>query len=117
MDKFMLVFYSPYSQELAYIEQSPEAIQAEIQKWNNWIGGLAAQGKMLGTDALAPVGKVMKKGGQVVTDGPFTEGKEIVGGYMLLTAASLDEAVELAKGCPMFDMDGTVEVRPIINFE
>lgn len=117
MDKFMLIFHSPYSQEMASMEQSPEAIQAEIQKWNNWIGGIAAQGKMLGTEALAPVGKIMTKGGKVITDGPFTEGKEIVGGYMLLKADSLDKATELAKGCPMFDTDGTVEVRPIINFE
>ncbi|WP_080057723.1 YciI family protein [Spirosoma aerolatum] len=117
MDKFMLVFHSPYSQETALMDMSPEAMQAEIQKWNTWIGGIAAQGKLIGTDALAPIGKTMTKGGQVITDGPFTEGKEIVGGYMLLTAASLDEAVELAKGCPMFDSEGTVEVRPIINFE
>lgn len=117
MEKFMLIFHSPYSQEMAYMEQSPEAMQAEIQKWNNWIGSLLAKGKMLGTDALAPSGKTVTKGGSIITDGPFTEGKEIVGGYMLLQADSLDEAVELAKGCPMFDMDGTVEVRPIINFE
>ncbi|GAB4013273.1 YciI family protein [Spirosoma migulaei] len=117
MDKFMLVFHSPYSQETAFAEMSPDAMQAEIQKWNNWIGGIAAQGKLIGTDALAPVGKQMTKAGQVITDGPFTEGKEIVGGYLILTAASLDEAVELAHGCPMFETDGTVEVRPIINFE
>ena len=113
----MLIFHSPYSQEMAYMEQSPEAIQAEIQKWNNWIGGIAAQGKLLSTDALAPIGKIMTKRGEVITDGPFTEGKEIVGGYMLMKAESLDEATELANGCPMFDMEGTVEVRPVINFE
>ncbi|WP_332369613.1 YciI family protein [Spirosoma telluris] len=52
-----------------------------------------------------------------MTDGPFTEGKEIVGGYLILTAANVDEAVDLAQGCPLFETDGTVEVRPIINFE
>ena len=113
----MLIFHSPYSQETAFMQLSPDAIQAEIQKWNTWIGGIAAQGNFLGTDALAPVGKIMSKGGQVITDGPYTEGKEIVGGYMLLTADSVDEAVELAHGCPLFDSGGTVEVRPIINFE
>lgn len=107
----MLLFH--YSQEVAFAQQSPEEIQAEIQKWNNWIGGIAAQGKMVGTDALMPMGKIMSKNGQVVTDGPYTEGKEIVGGYTIVTAANIDEAVELAKGCPIFESDGTVEVRPI----
>ncbi|QJW90648.1 hypothetical protein HNV11_15285 [Spirosoma taeanense] len=117
MEKFMFIFHSPYSQETAFMQQSPEAIQAEIQKWNQWIGGIAAQGKMLGTEALMPSGKIMTQGGELVTDGPYTEGKEIVGGYMLLQAADLDDAVALAQGCPMFDSNGTVEVRQIVNFE
>ena len=117
MEKFMLIFQSPNSQALAYQQQSPEEMQAEIQKWNQWIGGIAAQGKLIGTEALMPFGKVMTKNGQVVTDGPFTEGKEIIGGYSLVTAASIDEAVELAQGCPMFDTEGgSVEVRPVVNF-
>lgn len=117
MDKFMLIFHSTQDQGMDYQQQSAEAMQAEIQKWNNWIGGIAAQGKMISTEALMPMGKTIQKGGQVVTDGPYTEGKEIVGGYMLVQAASHDEAVDLAKGCPIFDTDGLVEVRQIVNFE
>ncbi|WP_375445075.1 YciI family protein [uncultured Fibrella sp.] len=117
MEKFMLIFHWPVSQATAYQQQSPEDMQAEIQKWNQWIGGIAAQHKMVGGESLMPFGKVMTNGGQVVTDGPFTEGKEIIGGYTLVTAASVDEAVELAKGCPIFDTeDGSVEVRPVVNF-
>ncbi len=70
---------------------------------------------MVGGEALVPAGKIMSKGGQVVTDGPYTEGKEIVGGYIVVTAASVDEAVELAHGCPIFDNAGSLEVRPIVN--
>lgn len=117
MEKFMLIFHSPYTQETAYQQQSPEEMQAEISKWNHWIGGIAAQGKIVSTDALMPFGKVMTKGGQVVTDGPFTEGKEIVGGYMVVSVANVDEAVELAKGCPIFESDGSLEVRPIAIFD
>ena len=112
----MLIFHSTQNQGMAYQQQSPEEMQAEMQKWNEWIGGIAAQGKMLGTEALMPLGKLMSKGGQVVTDGPYTEGKEIVGGYTLVSAANLEEATELAKGCPIFDTEGHVEVRPIVNF-
>ncbi|GAB3639962.1 YciI family protein [Spirosoma arcticum] len=115
MEKFMLIFHSTQDQGTAYL-QSPEEIQAEMQKWNHWIGGIAAQSKMLGTEALMPFGKIMSKGGEVVTDGPYTEGKEIIGGYALVSAAHLDEAVELANGCPIFAMNGSVEVRPIVNF-
>lgn len=110
----MLIFH--YSTEIAFVQQSPEAMQAELQKWNHWVGGIAAQGKMLGTEGLLPMGKIMSQGGQVVTDGPYTEGKEIVGGYMVVSAADVDEAVVLAHGCPIFDSDGSLEVRPIMTF-
>jgi len=117
MEKFMLIFHSPYAQETAFVQQSPEEIQAEIQKWNQWIGGIAAQGKMLGTEALLPFGKVMSKGGQLITDGPYTEGKEIVGGYTVVSADTIDEAAELAKGCPIFDSEGLLEIRQIMKFD
>ena len=52
---------------------------------------------------------------KAVTDGPFAESKDIVGGYTLLEARDLDQAVELSKGCPIFEGEGTVEVRPIMQ--
>lgn len=110
----MLLFH--YSQEVAFAQQSPEEMQAEIQKWNHWIGGIAAQGKMVGTDALLPFGKLVR-GGQLITDGPYTEGKEIVGGYAIVSAESLEEATQLAHGCPILDEAGSLEIRPIRKFE
>ena len=56
---------------------------------------------------------VSAKKGAVVTDGPFVEGKEEVGGYLIVAAKDLNEAVELAKSCPILENNGTVEVRPI----
>ena len=117
MNKFMLVFHSAATDEAAFQEMSPEAIQAEIEKWHTWIQGIAAQGRLTGTDALLPTGKTLRGSARMMTDGPYTEGKEIVGGYMILSADSLEEAVELAKGCPIFETEGTVEVRPIQVFE
>jgi hypothetical protein len=100
-----------------YENFSPEDMQAELQKWNNWIAGIAAQGKLIATDALYPTGKIVKGMEHIVTDGPYTEAKEIVSGFMLLKADSIEEAIELSKGCPMYEYDSVVEIRPVQNFE
>lgn len=113
----MLIFHGDQADEEAYQEMSPEDVQAMIGKWNVWIGGIAEQGKFLDTNALLPAGKVLSGNGSVVTDGPFTEGKEIVGGYLTLTAENFEEAIALAQGCPIFETGGTVEVRQIQIFE
>lgn len=117
MNKYMLLFRSGQTSEDDFQNMSPEDMQAEIQKWNDWIGGIAAQGKLIGSEALLPTGKVVNGSRHVVTDGPFVESKEIVGGYLLMHADSEEEAVEAAKGCPIFEAEGRVEVRCIQNFE
>jgi hypothetical protein len=116
MDKFMLLFHGTAQSEDQFQELSPEAMQAELQKWNTWIGGIAAQGKLIGSEALMPAGKQIKGTKKIVTDGPYSEAKEIVGGYLLLQGTTFEEAVELGKGCPILETDGTVEVRPIQIF-
>lgn len=93
---------------------SPEQLQAGIKLWQDWIGGIAAQGKFLGTNQLGFEGKTLKPGG-VLSDGPYAELKEIMGGYVLVKAGSLDEAVKLAGGCPILAMGGHVEVRDILQ--
>jgi hypothetical protein len=116
MEKFLLLFRDSIAEETRFHELSPEAMQAEIAKWNTWIGGIAAQGKIISTEGLYPSGKMMAHAGTVVTDGPYTETKEIIGGFMLLHAADYAEAVELGKGCPSLYLGGTVEVRQVQNF-
>ncbi len=106
----MLIFHGD---DEIYRQMSPEAMQTDIQKWNQWIGGIAGQGRLTGGDALLPTGRTLRGTGRVVSDGPYTEGKEIVSGYLIVSASSLDEAVEMAQGCPNFDTGGTVEVRPV----
>lgn len=113
----MLLFWNTKTDEETFVQQSPEEMQAEIAKWNAWIGGLAAQGNFVGTEALLPTGKTISGKAQVVTDGPFSEAKEVVGGYTIVKAADIDEAVQLANGCPMFEANGRVEVRPIMVFD
>jgi hypothetical protein len=93
---------------------SPETVQAHMQKWMQWMDGLQKEGKFVGAQPLENGGKHITGTKKTITDGPFIEGKEMVGGYLICKANTYDEAVEIAKGCPILDFDnGTVEVREI----
>ncbi len=85
-----------------------------MQKWMQWMGGLQQQGKFIGGQPLEQSGKQILGSKKVVSDGPFMEGKEYVGGYLMIKAETLDEATEISKGCPILEFDnGHVEVRGI----
>ena len=93
-----------------------EIAQESMQKWIAWFTKLAEDGHV--KDQGRPLersGKIVKGTQKIVTDGPFAETKDVVGGYSLIQARDLDEAVELSKGCPILDGNGTVEVRPVVN--
>ena len=95
---------------------SPEAGEREMQKWAAWLQQLGQQGHI--KDRGQPLdreGKVVKGKQKVVTDGPYAETKDVVGGYTLVEAKDLAQAAELAKGCPIFDNGGLVEVRPVMQ--
>lgn len=96
------------------MDGSPEQMQRRIEKWNAWFKELSANGhvKAIG-NPLDPAGKVVKGEKKSVTDGPFAEAKDVVGGYTIIEARDLDHAAELAKGCPVLEAGGSVEVRPI----
>ena len=111
MQEFMMIFrHTPNAEHQA----SPEQMQAGIQQWQDWIGGIAAQGKFVNTNQLGKEGKTLQAG-NVITDGPYAEVKEIVGGYIIVKAGHLDEAIALAEGCPILQMGGHVEVRDIVK--
>lgn len=93
---------------------SAEEMQVHMQQWMQWMGKLNEQGKFSGAQPLINTGRVITGTKKVVTDGPFMEGKEMVGGYLICKADNYDEAVELSKECPVLQFaDGTVEVREI----
>ena len=97
----------------AHAKLSPDEMQAIMQKWNDWIVKGMREGWMVNPgDALTGEGKVVNSK-KVVTDGPFVESKEIVGGYSVVQADTIDAAAELAKGCPSLLVGGNVEVRPL----
>jgi hypothetical protein len=92
---------------------SPAQRQELYQEWLDWYNGLAARGQVQLGHPLEESGRVVSAGGRVV-DGPFAESKEAVGGFFLLTVGDLDEATEVAHGCPSLKWGlVTVEVRPV----
>ena len=105
-----MIFRNEYNPSF---KPSPEQMQASIKQWQDWIGGIAAQGKFVSTNRLSSEGKTLKPN-NVIADGPYAEVKEIVGGYLLVKANGIDEAMKLAEGCPILNIGGHVEVRNVI---
>jgi hypothetical protein len=97
---------------------TPEDKQQKTAKWMTWLKELSDKGhvKSLG-EPLQPVGKVVKGQKKQVLDGPFAEAKDVVGGYSIILARDMDEAVAFSLGCPIFDDGGSVEVRPVAQME
>jgi hypothetical protein len=113
MNEYALIFRRSSAVDLAKL--SPSEIQATIKPWQDWLGGIAAQNKLVNQPIrLQNDGRVVHP--HVVNNGPFSETKEIVGGLIIVKAKDLDEAAELAKGCPVLDapFSGSVEVRPLL---
>jgi hypothetical protein len=113
MAKFLFLYRN--SSE-SYGTMTPDEAQQMLQKWNVWITEGLRRGWMLDAgDGLKREGRVVGAG-KVVTDGPFIEVKEIVGGFSIVQADTVGAAAELAKGCPIFLRGGSVEVRPLQGF-
>lgn len=93
---------------------SPEEIQATMSKWMAWFDGLVAEGKCKGGHPLGNSGAVVSGRSATVSDGPFAEAKEAVGGYFFLTVSSMEEAISIARNCPALAHGVKVEVRPVI---
>jgi len=91
-------------------------MEETIRKWQDWIGGIAAQGKFVATHQLSYEGKSLDAKG-VVSDGPYVELKEVIGGYIIVKSEDLDAAIEIAKDCPILEIGGNVEVRNIMEIE
>lgn len=110
MESYVLIMRHEDGKKLA----SPEQMQIWMKQTMDWIGGIAAQNKFSsGTGLLFEDARVVKPN-NVVTNGPFGDIKETIGGYMIVKADSIEEAVEFAKGCPVLQGEGnSVEVRKI----
>ena len=112
MKEFALIFRL---KDISDFRPSPEQMQERM----NWLAGIASQNKLTdkGNTFLPNVGSAKTvKPNNVVTDGAYTEIKEFISGYVLVKADTIDEAVEIAKGNPIFDqVGGNIEVREVLK--
>ncbi len=97
-----------------YDALSEEERTQSMRAWNAWVDSMKQQNKLLVANPLESTGRVVSGArGRKVTDGPYTEAKEIVGGFFVLVDVSLDEATAIAQSCPNLKHGMSVEVRPI----
>lgn len=113
MKEFLLIFRNT----APTAKPSPEQIQQVMTAWMDWMANMAAQNQIVdkGNRLSMIEGKTVKP--DTVTDGPYTEIKEFINGYTLVRAANLDEAVKIAKGCPILKIGGSVEVRATVAID
>jgi hypothetical protein len=96
-------------------QPSPEQLQVYMKMYHDWVGGIAAQNKFIGGKGLSTEGKVIKAN-NVITDGPYAEIKESLAGYIMIKAKDFDDALNMAKDCPILQGEGnSVEVRKVVS--
>lgn len=113
MPKFLLLLHDAPD---TYSKLSPDQMQRVIEKYVAWGDRLRKTGVLQGGEKLADEpGRIMRaRNGEIrVTDGPYSETKEVLGGYYIVSAADYDKAIDLARDCPHFEYGGTIEVREI----
>lgn len=109
---FMLIFRGG---AVSRPDLSPAELQAHVEKWYRWSEELAGQGRGNVGTALDGLGATVR-GRELVTDGPYAESKDLVTGSMIFEAACLEDAIEVARGCPTYEFGGSVEVRPVQDY-
>lgn len=101
--------------EIAQRNWTPTQVENYYQKWSDWSVRLRQTGTWVAGHPLESEGRVLGPDVSTVTDGPFAETKEVLGGFVLFEAADMDEAERIAAGCPIFEAKGRVEVRPVVE--
>ena len=96
---------------------SAEEKEQHMGRFFSWMEEIKKSGHMLAGEPLDLNGSVVRKSDNVIIDGPFSETKEAIGGYFIIKADSLEEATKISKGCPIFEVNGSIEVRPIMEME
>lgn len=114
MKEFMMIFIGADYEEIGL---SPEQLQERFGKWFAWGDKMKKQGIFRGGEALLTKGKRVTGPDRIVSDGPFVESKELIGGYYTVAADNFDEVVKIAQDYPDYDLGGAVEIREVMNFD
>src|SRR6516162_2568368 len=111
MKEFLFLFRGGDGKE---VQHSPEKWQLHMEKWMDWMSDLAKQNQLVSAQPLGDTGIKVTGPKKIISDGPYLEGKEMVGGYLVCLAENYDGAARIASGCPILDFeDGVVEIREI----
>jgi len=94
-------------------ELTSDEVTKIMSEWNQWFEDLSNEGKMVAASPLENEGHIVSGKAGAVSDGPFAESKEAIGGFFLLNVPTMEEALEIAKQCPALPQGLTVEVRPV----
>lgn len=113
MKEFLLVFRRDHNTRET--QPSPEQMQEAIKPWQNWMGDIAAQNKLVSQPQRWSADGRVVKSNNIVTNGPYVEIKEAIGGLIIIRANDFEEAVEIAKGCPILEWGGNVEIRMAVD--
>ena len=98
---------------LNFATAPPDEVEQALGKWKVWIDELTKNGRYNGGERLLRTGSIVKGSKRQIVDAPYSEAKEIVGGYISIKAHDLQDAIEVSKGCPIFNYEGTIEIREI----
>jgi hypothetical protein len=110
---YLLLFRNAGPDTHAHLTSEERAALAD--RWNAWVASMLAKDQMRSGHPLSLDGRVISGShGERITDGPYAEAKEVVGGYVIVRASSLDEAAQIARGCPGLSIGLTVEVRELL---
>ena len=96
---------------------SPEFMQKQMGKWMAWVEKLSKAGQYVSGEPLLPGGKLLGGKARTVTDGPYTEGKELVGGFFIIKAENYDEAIKICDDYPDFEYGGTIQLRQVMKMD
>jgi len=110
---FLLLFRDTAPEK--YERLSDEERRQSLERWNAWYDGIAARGQMDHGHPLGAARRLVTSGRVELFDGPFSEAKEAIGGYFLVTVRDIEEATEIARACPNLEYGMTVEVRPVVT--
>ncbi len=115
MSEYVLLYRAtPEARDAA---MTGERQKQSFARWQVWMKDLADKGQLKNRGVpLERPGRVVRGKKKTVTDGPFAESKEVIGGFSIVEAKDIDEAARIAEGCPILEGEGSVEVRPVMDY-